>query len=82
MLHHPLVTDQMFSPPTDRVHVHLTWSDLEGWQVYASHRHEGQPRECACAPAHFDKLCAAEALDVTAALIYELLPHLEQQPIW
>lgn len=82
MLHHPSVTDQMFSPPTVRVHVHLTWAPDEGWQVYASHRHEGQPRECQCPPAHFDRLCVAEALDVTTATVYELLPHLAQEPSW
>lgn len=82
MIHHPTVQDQLFEPPVERVHVHLAWGHNDGWTVHVSHRHAGQQTEEPCLPASFDRLCYAEAIDVTTASVWELLPHLANDPRW
>ena len=82
MIHHPTIEDQLFEPPVEGTHVHLNWSEQEGWQVYVTHRHTGQPPELRCPAAHFDRLCWAEAVDVATASVWELLPFLAADPRW
>lgn len=82
MKHVRMFEELLFEPPTNRVHVHLTWSPREGWQCYVSHRHEGQADGEACPPAHYDRLTFSEAVDATTIEVWELLPFLAGVDQW